>query len=144
MGEVVTILFPPGTGADTLDALQADLPAIDGFTGAGSEATRSVGIAELALWVGFAGDALGLVTAAAAILQKLVAKVRGRGIRERSSSSPTASGSRSTPPRPRTSGLSCQRGTRRRPSGPDVPRPAGRESSMRREILPRRRRVEEV
>lgn len=81
MSEVVTILFPSDPGSERLRELQGDLRALEGFAGAGTEQTRSAGIAELAMWVGFAADALGLVSAATETLGKIAEKVRGQGIR---------------------------------------------------------------
>lgn len=81
MNEVVTILFPSDPGAEELEALRADLRSVEGFTGAGTETTRSVGLVELALWVGFAADALAVATVAVATLAMVIDKVRGRRIR---------------------------------------------------------------
>ena len=45
MSEVVTILFPSDPGSERLRELQGDLRVLEGFAGAGTEQTRSAGIA---------------------------------------------------------------------------------------------------
>jgi hypothetical protein len=79
--DIITILFPKDTGSETLKGLQAELVDFDEIAEAGAATTRSVGAANLALWVGFAADAIGVAAVAAATLKKIIDRVRMKGVR---------------------------------------------------------------
>ena len=81
MSDTITILFPDSPGSETLTALQADLSGLTEVAQAGSAATRSIGAAELVMWVGFAADALAVASVASATVRKIVNCVREKRIR---------------------------------------------------------------
>lgn len=81
MSDVVTILFPENPSPETLKGLQAELVDLAEVAEAGPATTRSVGAAELVMWVGFAADALGVAAVAAAALGKIIERVRGKKIK---------------------------------------------------------------
>jgi hypothetical protein len=81
MNDVITILFEAEPNDDRVESLKTDLLGIEGVESVGADATRSIGIAELGVWVSFAADALGVATAAASIVKGIGDRVRSRGVR---------------------------------------------------------------
>jgi hypothetical protein len=81
MNDAITLVFPDEPGAPSLQSLQADLLELEEVVNADRETTRSIGVAELALWVGFAADALAVAPVAVGVIRKVIERVRGRGIR---------------------------------------------------------------
>jgi hypothetical protein len=81
MSDVITIRFPNEIGSETLKGLQAELLEFDEIAEAGSATTRSIGVAGVALWVGFAADAVSVAAVAAAVLKKIIDRVRVKGVR---------------------------------------------------------------
>lgn len=79
--DVITIRFPQDPGAANVKALETELLDIKGVAQAGSDTTRSIGAADLAMWVGFAADAFGVATVAAAAITKIIDRVQSKGIR---------------------------------------------------------------
>ena len=79
--KVITIHFPEDAGTARVNELQTDLLDIEGVAKAGSDTTRSIGVADVAMWVGFAADFFGVATVAAAAIMKIVDRVRKKGIR---------------------------------------------------------------
>ena len=79
--KVITIHFPEGGAEASVNELQTELREIEGVSRAGSNTTRSIGAAEVAMWVGFAADFFGVATVATAAITRIVERIRKKGIR---------------------------------------------------------------
>ena len=81
MKDVITIQFPRDTGSETLKELRGELIAVKEVAGVGAATTRTVGVTDLALWVGFAADAMSVASLAVAALNNVIDRVRAKGVR---------------------------------------------------------------
>jgi hypothetical protein len=80
LNDVITILFEAEPNDARVESLKTALLGIEGVESVGADATRSIGVAELGVWVSFAADALGVATAAASIVKAIGDRVRSKGV----------------------------------------------------------------
>src|SRR5512142_985399 len=75
----LSIEFPRGTSADTVQSVAADLDRLDEVGETEAPTERSV-IAAALLLVNMAGPVLQNVSTAAPVIQKIIESIRGRGV----------------------------------------------------------------
>jgi len=81
MNDVITILLPEDLGAERLKELQSELRGVEEVADSGTATKRAIGAAELALWVGFAADALAIGAVASTVLGKIIDRLRKKRVR---------------------------------------------------------------
>lgn len=81
MHETITLRFPASPDPASLEALRTELLSLGEVTKTGSATTRSIGPAEVAMWVGLVADAVAVATVASGTLKKIMDRVRARQIR---------------------------------------------------------------
>lgn len=80
MRDFVSVVLPEQVDAEQAEVVQRELSGLREVEEAGSASTRSPTVAGLFIWVAFAVDAVTAGVAAASAIQKIVDRIRGRGI----------------------------------------------------------------
>ena len=80
MKDTVTLLLPGDLSEAELTEIMGEIKGMDEIDEAGSSTTRSIELATLMVWIGFAADALGTAAAAADLFKKIFGKLKSRGV----------------------------------------------------------------